>query len=69
MKRNIHSNLVSQGLPSSISKEFLSDTFGKHVCSRYEGLVNSVSSVDFESHLQNCKNVWNASKVKYLHPG
>ena len=70
MKRNIQSKLGERGLPSSVSEEFLSDIFGKHVCSRYEeGLVDSVSSVDFESRLQNCKDVWNAREVNYLHPG
>ena len=70
MKRNIQSKLGERGLPSSVSVEFLSDIFGKHVCSRYEeGLVDSVSSVDFESRLQNCKDVWNTREMNYLHPG
>ena len=48
----------------------MSDIFGKHVCSRYEeGLVDSVSSTDFKSRLQNCKDVWNNREVKYLRPG
>ena len=70
MKRNIHSKLGERGLPSSVSEEFLSDISGKHVYSRYEeGLVDAVSSVDFESRLQNCKDAWNAREVKYLRPG
>ena len=70
MKRNIQSKLGERGLLSSVSEEFLSNIFGKHVCSRYEeGLVDSVSSVDFETRLQNCKDVWNAREVNYLHLG
>ena len=50
MKRNIHSKLGERGLPSSVSEEFLSDIFGKHVYSRYEeGLVDTVSSVDLKA--------------------
>ena len=70
MKKNIHTKLGERGLPSSISDEFLSDIFGKHIYNRYEeGLVDAVSSLDFKSRLHNCKDTWNAREAQYLHPG
>ena len=69
MKKNIHAKLGERGLPSSVSEEYLSDIFGKHVYNTYEeGLINAVSSFDFENPLYNCKDVWNTREAEYLRP-
>ena len=44
--------------------------FGKHVYNTYEeGLIDAVSSFDFEHQLYNCKDVWNTREAEYLRPG
>ena len=53
-----------------MSQEFVSDTFGKRSGGTYEeGLVDSADPTDFDSHLQNCKDVWNTREYPYQCPG
>ena len=60
IKKNISTNLKDNGIPPSVSQEFVSDVFGK--CSgetHEESLADSVEHTGFDSCLQNCKDVWN----------
>lgn len=70
MKKNIESKLKENGLPSSISQEFISDIFGKNMGGIYEeGLVDATSSVEFDCRLENCRNVWNVREKQYRGSG
>ena len=55
MKKNMESKLKENGLPPSVSHEFISDIFGKHVGGIHEeGLVDSTDSSNFDCRLENC---------------
>ena len=59
-KKNVHEKLHSLGFSSSLAKEMLSDIFGKHTGSCYsEGLVDSTSELEFDTMLEQHKDVWN----------
>ena len=65
-KKNIAEKLKAYGVPSAISKEFLSDIFGIHIGSTYsEGLVDCLSLEDFNDKLAKCKSVWNLRESPY----
>jgi len=68
--KNFLSKLKDNGIPSSVSEEFISDIFGKRIGGTYEeGLVDSVDPTDFDSRLQSCRDVWNTRELPYLGPG
>ena len=70
MKKNISTKLKDNGIPPSVSQEFVSDIFGKRSGGTYEeGLVDSADPTDFDSRLQNCKDVWNTRECPYQRPG
>ena len=69
MKKNLESKLKDNGLPPSVSQEFISDIFGKRTGRTYEeGLVDSTDSSDFDCRLVNCKDIWNARERAYKGP-
>ena len=66
MKKNMESKLKENGLPPSVSHEFISDIFGKHVGGIHEeGLVDSTDSSNFDCRLENCRDIWNAREKAY----
>ena len=70
MKKNISTKLKDNGIPPSVSQEFVSDIFGKRSGGTYEeGLVDSADPTDFDSCLQNFKDVWNTRECPYQRPG
>ena len=59
-KKNVHEKLHSLGFSSSLAKEMLSEIFGKYTGSCYsEGLVDSTSELEFDTMLEQHKDVWN----------
>ena len=65
-KRNVEEKLKSFGIPSKEADEFIADIFGKRVGNTFQtGLVESISTEEFDEKLLLLKDTWSAREHPY----
>ena len=69
-EKNIREKLRSLATPSKIIDEFIHDIFGHHHSQTMEeGLVDCVSTADFDSKLDSLETIWNSCEYPYCGKG
>ena len=67
-RTNLTDKLTKLGIPSSVTKEFLQDVFGKTIGEVHEaGLVDSVSAEEFDAKLEAYHEIWD-KRESAVHP-